>query len=152
MRSSIKIFAANVGKASLALVVLQGVLAAQTQEPKAAQVRAHTQQAQAALKAKDVETATREFRAVLALDPGNVKAHVNLGVIAFSQGDYRGASQQLRDGLAIRPAIPQAQALLGICEKRLGDSSARGLLENSFSKLTDTKLRTQVGIELVGLY
>jgi tetratricopeptide (TPR) repeat protein len=110
------------------------------------------QRALAALKTKDVETAATEFHAVITLDPRNAEANVNLGVIDFSKGAYRAASQYLRNALAVRPAIPQAQALLGICEKRLGSSSAQRLLESSFSKLTDVRLRTQVGMELVGLY
>ncbi len=110
------------------------------------------QRAQAALKTKDVETAATEFHAVVTLDPLNAEANVNLGVIEFSKGAYRTASQYLRQALAVRPGIPQAQALLGICEKRLGSNSAKRLLEDSFSKLTDVRLRTQVGMELVGLY
>ncbi len=136
----------------LLLALLLETAVAQTAVPKASQIRAHMQQAQAALKTKDVGTAATEFSAVLALDPRNAEAHVNLGVIAFSQGDYRAASQHLRKALAVRPFIMQAQALLGICEKRLGNRSAQALLESSFSKLTDTKLRTQVGMELIGLY
>src|SRR5882724_9821566 len=126
--------------------------AAQTAGPKSLEIRAHMQQAQTALKAKDIPTAATEFGAVLALDPRNPEAHVNLGVIAFTEGDYRTASQHLRKALAVRPSVSQTQALLGICEKRLGGSSAKSLLESSFPKLTDAKLRTQVGMELIGLY
>ena len=136
----------------LPLVFLLGSSVAQTAVSKASQIRAHRQQAQAALKRKDVEAAATEFRAVLALDPQNAEAYINLGVIAFSQSDCRTASQHLRKALAVQPSITQAQALLGICEKRLGNRSAQTLLEVSFSKLTDPQLRTQVGMELVGLY
>jgi tetratricopeptide (TPR) repeat protein len=124
----------------------------QTAIPKAVDIGVHFERAQAALKANDAETATREFRAVLALDPRNAEAYVNLGVVALSQGDYRAASQYLHKALAIRPSLAQAQALLGICDKRLGNSSAKALLTSSFSKLTDTRLRTQVGMELLGFY
>jgi tetratricopeptide (TPR) repeat protein len=125
---------------------------AQTAVPKASQIRSHMQQAQAALKMNDMKAAETEFRAILVLDPQNAESHFNLGVIALSQGDFQGASGHLRKTLAIQPSLIQARALLGICEKRLGDSSAQHLLESSFAKLTDTKVRTQVGKELVGLY
>jgi tetratricopeptide (TPR) repeat protein len=125
---------------------------AETKQPGPAQVRFHLQRADAALKAKDTETATKEFHAVLALDPRNAAAHVSLGVIAFSQSDYEKASEHLRQALAVRPSIAQAQALLGICERRLGSKSAQAQLESSFSKLADAPLRTQVGMELIGLY
>ncbi len=126
--------------------------AAQTQRPRASEIRAHLERGEQALKARNTDSAAEEFRAVLVLDPRNVRAQLNLGVITFSQGDYRTASEHLRKALATRPSIPQAQALLGICERRLGNSSAQSQLESSFAKLTDTKLRTQVGMELVGLY
>jgi tetratricopeptide (TPR) repeat protein len=125
---------------------------AQSSGAKVAGIQDHMQLAQAALKANDMATAAKEFHNVLALDPGNVEANVNLGVIAFSQDDCQTSSRLLRKTLARRPSIPQAQAILGICEKRLGDRSAQALLESSFSELTDVKLRTQVGMELVGLY
>lgn len=125
---------------------------AQTAVPKAAQIQAHTQRAEAALVAKDLETAKTEFNSVLALDSQNVEAHVKLGVIGLSQGDFQVASEHLRKALAIRPSLTQAQALLGICERRLGNPSAQHLLETSFAKLTDPKMRTQVGKELIGVY
>jgi len=126
--------------------------AAQTPGSGTQEIQLHMQQAQAALQAKNLRTAAKEFGAVLVLDPRNVEAHINLGVIAFAQADYGNAAQHLRKALAVRPSIPQAKALLGICEKRLGDSSAKSLLEDSFLKLTEKKLRTQVGMELIGLY
>jgi tetratricopeptide (TPR) repeat protein len=137
---------------TLLVALLLEAAAAQTAVPKALQIRAHLQRAEAALKANEAEMAVQEFRAILALDPGSAEAHLSLGVIALSQGDAQVASEHLRKALAIRPSLAQAQALLGICEKRLGKSSARVHLESSFAKLTDTKVRTQVGKELVGLY
>jgi tetratricopeptide (TPR) repeat protein len=119
---------------------------------KTAQVHDHLGRAQAALKANDPETAVKEFREVLALDPKNAEAYANLGVIAFFQRDYQNASQYLRDALAIDPSLEKTQALLGICEKRLGKDSAQALLEKSFPRLKDKKLRIQVGMELAGIY
>jgi len=128
------------------------VVGAQIAAPRPADVRAHLQKAEAYLKAKDPDSAAREFNAVLALDPRNAEAHANLGVIAFSQGDCQSAAQNLRQALAVEPALAKAQALLGVCEKRLGDPSARALLERSFPKLKDKQLRLQVGMELALLY
>jgi tetratricopeptide (TPR) repeat protein len=136
----------------LLLAILLEPSVAQTAVAKASQIRAHMQRAQAALKTNDMEDAETEFRAILVLDPQNAESHLNLGVIALSQGDFQGASGHLRKALVIQPSLIQARALLGICEKRLGDSSAQHLLESSFAKLTDTKVRTQVGKELIGLY
>jgi Tfp pilus assembly protein PilF len=108
----------------LFLAWLRVISVAQTAVPKAAQIHAHTQQAQAALQAKDMDAAQTEFRAVLALDPQDAEAHFNLGVIAMSQGDFQAASEHLHKALAIRPSLTKAQALLGICQRRLGNRSA----------------------------
>ncbi len=121
-------------------------------ESKSNPVKPHLQHAEAALRSNDLETASREFRAVLSLDPENVEAHTNLGVIAFSQGDCHSASEDFREALAAQPSLIKAAALLGICEKRLGDPSAQKLLETSFGKLTEPKLRTQIGLELAEIY
>jgi tetratricopeptide (TPR) repeat protein len=136
----------------LLLAVLLATSVAQTAVPRVSQIRAHLQRAQAALNANDPETAAQEFRAILAIDPRSAEAHLNLGVIELSKGDARAASGHLRKVLAIQPSLTRAQALLGISEKRLGNRSAQHLLETSFAKLTDAKIRTQVGEELIGLY
>ena len=39
-----------------------------------------------------------------------------------------------------------------MCEKRLREASAQKTLEKAFAKVTDVKLRTQVGLELTDLY
>jgi tetratricopeptide (TPR) repeat protein len=127
-------------------------MAAQTGPSRAAEVRSHLRKAAEYLKASDASSAIKEFNVVLALDPTNAEANANLGVIAFSQRDYRTASRYLRTALAADPSLIKTQALLGICDKRLGDPSARALLEKSFSKLKDKSLRLQVGLELASLY
>ncbi|MGD0569171.1 MAG: tetratricopeptide repeat protein [Candidatus Sulfotelmatobacter sp.] len=140
---------------ALALVVSAlAVTAAQTAASHAAEIHDHLRKAAGYLKANDANSAVKEFEAVLALDPKNAEANANLGVIAFSQRDYRNASQYLRKALVRDPSLVKTQALLGICERRLGDPSAKGLLEKSFAKLhdKDKPLRLQVGLELASLY
>jgi len=134
------------------VLCLLGFTFAQSGASHAAEIRAHLHKAAEYLKAKDPNAAVNEFNSVLALDPKNPEAYANLGVIAFFQGDFQKASQNLRKALAINPALVKTQAVLGICQRRLGDPSARALLEKSFAKLTDKPLRLQVGMELAGLY
>jgi tetratricopeptide (TPR) repeat protein len=127
-------------------------LVAQAAATHTAEIHDHLRKAEEYLRAKDPNSAVKEFDAVLALDPRNSEAYANLGVIAFVQRDCQNASQKFRKALAIDPSLTKTQALLGICQKRLGDPSARVLLEKSFSKLKDKPLRLQVGLELAGLY
>jgi tetratricopeptide (TPR) repeat protein len=124
----------------------------QSTASKTEQVHDHLERAQAALKANAPETAIKEFREVLALDPKNAEAYANLGVLAFFRRDYQNASRDLSNALAIDPSLVKTQALLGICERRLGKDSAQALLEKSFPRLKDKKLRVQVGMELAALY
>jgi tetratricopeptide (TPR) repeat protein len=126
--------------------------AAQTGTSRASEIRDHMHKATEYLKANDPSSAMKQLNTVLELDPKNAEAYANLGVIAFFERDYASASQKFRRALAIDPALPKAQALLGICERRLGDASARALLEKSFVKLKDKALQLQVGMELESLY
>ena len=134
------------------LVSTVAAMAAQSGSSQAAEIRGHLQKAEAYLKAQDPGSAAKEFDAVLALDPENAEAFANLGVIAFFKRDYQTASQNFRKGLAFDPSLEKTRALLGICRWRLGDPSARLMLEKSFATLTDKGLRLQVGRELAALY
>ncbi len=134
------------------LVNALAVMAAQTGGSSATEIHDHLRKAAEYLKAKDPNSAVKEFDAVLVLDPRNAEAYANLGVVAFFQRDCQKASQYLRKALAIDPSLAKTQALLGICQERLGDSSARSLLEKSFTKLKDKPLQLQVGMELEALY
>ena len=133
-------------------LVLVLALLASAQATLSPQIHHHLQEAAADLKANDLNSAQKEFDAVLALDPKNTEAYANLGVIAFVRHDYQDASKYLRNALAIDPALEKTQALLGICERRLGRPSARQLLENSFPRLKDKNLRIQAGLELSNIY
>jgi Tfp pilus assembly protein PilF len=126
-------------------------LGAQT-VPSHAVIRDHLRKAAEYLTANDPNSAAQEFQAVLAIDPKNIDARINLGLVEMSRGNCQAASQDFRRALETQPALIKAKALLGICDRRMGDRSAQGLLESSFAKLTDTKLRTQVGMELVDLH
>jgi tetratricopeptide (TPR) repeat protein len=134
------------------MVILLMLGSAYAQNTKATAVRDDLLRAEQELKSGNIEAAAKDFRSVLDFDPRNVEAHVNLGVIGMMDGDFRSASHDFRQALEVQPSQMKAEALLGICSRRLREPSAKGLLQKSFGKLTDVKLRTQVGMELVGLY
>jgi tetratricopeptide (TPR) repeat protein len=136
----------------LMLLASAFTLAAQTKTSRASEVHDHLRKAEDYLRAKDPDSAAQEFDVVLTLDPKNAEAYANLGVIAYSRNDYRNASQNFRKALTIDPSLTKTQALLGISQKRLGDPSARAMLEKSFSTLKDKQLRLQIGMELAALY
>ena len=136
-------------------VLLSSVAAlmlAQTGASGTAEAHHQLQKAEAYLKANDPDSAAREFKAVLSLDPRNAEAYANLGVIAFLGQDCQTAAENFRKALGINSSLEKIRALLGVCDKRLGDPSSRPTLEKSFAKLNDKKLRLQVGLELASLY
>ena len=141
--------------ATLCVMLLANGLHARAAQPgqsNSAEIHSHLRAAFDYLKANDADSATREFQAVLALDPKNTDAYENLGVIAFVRRDYLKAEEYLRKALAINPGLVKTEGLLGICEKRLGRGSAQALLEKSFPKLKEKNLRIQVGMELASIY
>jgi tetratricopeptide (TPR) repeat protein len=149
-------FKPRFGRAQLLLLILVASAistgAAQVESSRIDEVHSHLRKAEELLKANDPDAAVKELDAVLELDPKNAEAFANLGAIAFFRRDYQTASQNLRRALALDPSLVKTQALLGVSERRMGDPSARALLERSFPKLKDKQLRLQVGLELASLY
>lgn len=150
----------TIGDMRKVLVVLLLVLAletlpgfAQASVGRQQQIETHTRQAAADLKNNRPDLAAQEFKAVLALDPGNVNATANLGVVLYFQGDYAGAIPPLRAALKLQPNLPKIQSLLGLAEKRTGDMEAsRRDLEQSFPNVQDQKVQLQAGMELIEIY
>ncbi len=146
----------RVSKAVYFLIWLSFPVGLFAQKPPSApqrEIREHFARAQQAMERKQLESAFREFSAILVLDPKNVEARGDLGVVQFLQGNYADASQNLRAALRVEPALWKAQSILGLCEKALGKSdSAKTLLEKSVPHLTqDPKLQVRAGLALVEL-
>jgi len=138
---------------ALLVFVLYPLLAA-SQEPSVHdQVALHAQQARQFLQANQPDRAIPEFRAILAIEPGNVDALGNLGVLLYFQGDYAGAIPQLQAALRFDPGLWKIEALLGMAQRRTGDSAgSMSNLEQAFPKLEDRAIQIEVGMELVEVY
>src|SRR4030095_7231289 len=115
-------------------------------------VQQHLKLAQEALKSNNADVAVRELQSVIKLDPKKVEAHANLGVLLFFRRNCEKTSEHFETALSAQPSLAKAEALLGICDKQLNKPSASTRLERSFAKLEEPELRTQVGLELAGLY
>ena len=75
-------------------------------------------------------------------------AHLQQGTEALMHGNCVAAETELHAALKAAPTLVQAQGLLGICEKRMGEPGAQAHLEAGFVKVTEPKLRTEIGVEL----
>jgi Flp pilus assembly protein TadD len=74
-------------------------------------------------------------------------------VLLFFHGDYARAVPNLQAAIRLKPDLAKIQALLGIAEERTSDvADARKDLEASFPLIQETKLKVQVGLELLGVY
>jgi tetratricopeptide (TPR) repeat protein len=69
------------------------------------------------------------------------------GTQEVMRGDCAAAVKDLRAALAAAPSA-QTQGMLGICEKRLGEAGAQAHLEAGFARVTNAKLKTEIGVEL----
>src|ERR1039457_3640549 len=78
------------------MVFLSTLSYSQTSDSREREVRADLQRAQEALKVNDPDSAIREYRAALELDPKNIDARANLGVISFMQGQFADAAGNFR--------------------------------------------------------
>jgi tetratricopeptide (TPR) repeat protein len=136
-------------------VLVLGLLSgfAQSNPTPEQQIESHNRKAAEYLKENRPDLAVPEFRAIVALDPNNVEARGNLGTVLFFQGDYTDAIPQLRAALKLRPTLWRTEALLGMAEKRTGDTDgAKHNLDKAFSNLTEEKIRTETGMELIEIY
>lgn len=114
----------------------------------------HAARANEALKSGHPEQAIPEFRALVALEPGNVDAQANLGVLLYFRGDLKGAVTPLGTAVRLNPNLPKIQALLGLAEAGLGQTdSARTDLNGALNSLAgasnEAKIRKQVALRLV---
>ena len=137
----------------LLLGAASSITAQSSASSKAQQVQMHEQKARELVSQKKPELAAKEYAAILALDPQNVNAQANLGVLLYFQKDYAGAEPHLRIAVDQQPDLFKIRTLLGMCERHLGKTdAARADLEAVLSQLTDPKLRTDVGLQLIELY
>jgi len=126
---------------------------AQATGDKQREIDLHTRKAQALLLEKKPDLAIPELQALVKLDPANADAQANLGVLLFFRQDYKNALPHLQDALKLHPGLWKIQALLGMCERRTGeDEAGRTDLEAAFPQLSETKIRTEVGLELIESY
>lgn len=136
-------------------VLCLGVLScfSQSSPSREQQIELHNRKAGEYLRQNRPDLAVSEFKAILDIDPKNVDAHGNVGAILFFQGSFAQAVPELRTAVKLRPTLWKTEALLGIAEKRTGDlESATQDLNKAFPNLTEQKIRTETGMELIEIY
>jgi len=87
-----------------------------------------------------------------ALGQSTEQAHLAAGMREVERGDCVAAMKTLHAALAAAPSMADAQGLLGICEKRIGQTGAQAHLEAGFSRTSNPRLKTEVGVELADYY
>lgn len=94
---------------------------AQSDEPSA--LEAHFLAAQQAQKDQDYDTATREYRAVLAIRPSFAEAHMNLGLLYQLQDHIPEAMAEFRRALQLKPSLTGANFFLGVDYCKTGEAA-----------------------------
>ncbi len=136
-------------------VLLLGAASCLSQTPadKQQELAIHLQKAQGYLRDKRPDLAIPELQAAAIIDPDNVETQGNLGVLLYFQARPADAILHLRAAVERQPSLVKIQGVLGIAELRTQDFvDARKDLETSFPQILDRKFKTEVGLELVGLY
>jgi tetratricopeptide (TPR) repeat protein len=124
-----------------------------SQAPPNQQLASHLQKAQTALHQNRPDLAIPELQAALALEPSNLEIRANLGVLLFFQGKYDQALPLLQAVVAAKPDLWKIQSLLGIAESKTGDDHQGRLdLETAFPHIEETKLKIDVGLQLIESY
>lgn len=113
----------------------------------------HVQKAQGYLHDKHPELAIPELQAAAELNPDNYEVQGNLGILLFFQGKPADAIPHLRIAIEKQPSLTNMQGILGLAEMHAQDLVAgRKDLEAAFPVVEDSKLKVQVGLELVSFY
>jgi len=139
---------------STGLVLLLSAAACLPQAtPNQQELSSHLQKAQADLHQNRPDLAIPQLQAALAIDPSNLEVRANLGVLLFFQGKYDQALPLLQAVVTAKPDLWKIQSLLGIAESKTGDDrQGRIDLETAFPHIDETKLKINVGLQLIESY
>jgi tetratricopeptide (TPR) repeat protein len=139
---------------STGLVLLLSVTVCFSQTAsKQQELSSHLQKVQTYLHQNRPDLAIPELQAALAIDPSNLEVRANLGVLLFFQGKYDQALPLLHAVVAANPNLWKIQSLLGIAERKTGDDhQGRIDLETAFPHIEETKLKVDVGLQLIESY
>jgi len=134
-------------------LLLSATLCLSQAAPNQQQLASHLQKAQTDLHQNRPDLAIPELQAALALDPSNLEVRANLGVLLFFHGNYDQALPLLQAVVAANPNLWKIQSLLGIAERKAGDDhQGRIDLETAFPHIDETKLKIDVGLQLIESY
>ncbi len=135
------------------VLLLSAALCSSQAAPNQQELASHLQKAQTYEHQNRPDLAIPELQAALALDPSNLQTRANLGVLLFFQGKYDQARPLLQAVVESRPDLWKIQSLLGIAERKTGDDhQGRIDLETAFPHITETKLKIDVGLQLIESY
>ncbi|MGD0648013.1 MAG: tetratricopeptide repeat protein [Acidobacteriaceae bacterium] len=136
----------------MVLLLSAAVCSAQA-TPNQQELSSHLQKVLTYLHQNRPDLAIPELQAALAIDPSNLEVRANLGVLLFFQGKYDQALPLLQAVVASNPNLWKIQSLLGIAERKTGDDHQGRLdLETAFPHIDETKLKIDVGLQLIESY
>lgn len=137
----------------VSFVLVLASIASYAQTNTSRQVEDHYRRAKDALNANQPEQATKEFRAILELDPRNAEVYANLGVIAFKQGMYSQAKEAFSKAVNLKPSLSDAKAFLGMSELRLGEiANGESLILEAFPHISNQGVKIDAGVALVTVH
>jgi tetratricopeptide (TPR) repeat protein len=95
---------------------------ADTQESRRSAADRHRQQGIVFLGEGNLQQASTEIRAALALDPDNAVSHDSMGVILGEWGQPDAAAAEFREAIRLDARLPEARLHLGLALERTGNT------------------------------
>src|SRR5487761_657920 len=83
-------------------------------------LRQHFEAARQAQESGALDTAVREYRQVLSLQPDIAEVYVNLGLVYYAQNNFADSAKALSRANALKPGLRGVSLYLGIDEIKLG--------------------------------
>jgi len=124
-----------------------------TAQPHEADLDRYSDQARAAMAAKNWHEAVAALRHLAELAPTVPQVQANLGLALFFEGKAGEALGAFEQAHKLNPALPQVDVMIGVCDAELGRyQDAVGILASAFTQPADDETTRLIGLHLERAY
>ena len=132
------------------LLICSGTLA---QQSKDALLERYSQDAQAAMTARQYANAAETYEKMIKLDPGVAELYSNLGLAYFQEGKFPQAIPVFQKALKLKPGLENPKYFLAMAQSELGhNQQALPDLAEGFNQTHNAMLKRMLGLYLERTY
>jgi tetratricopeptide (TPR) repeat protein len=123
------------------------------QQSKDALLQRYSQQAQAAMAARQYSNAAEAYEKMIKLEPGVAELYANLGLAYFQMGKFQQAIPAFEKALKLKPGLQNPKYFLAMANSELGhNQQALPELAKGFSQTHNAMLKRMLGLYLERTY